>query len=119
MYTRDDECRDRRGEQCDDGEMCIRDSLIPVPGMPKVAEKQFRVGRKSVYLLGKQGHEPVSYTHLDVYKRQVDDPEAAKSILESFVAETRLNAERLQKAVENWCILWSFKRPVPCNPFRI
>ncbi len=30
-----------------------------------------------------------------------DDPEAAKSILESFVAETRLNAERLQKAVEN------------------
>ena len=31
----------------------------------------------------------------------VDDPEAAKSILESFVAETRLNAERLQKAVEN------------------
>ena len=33
--------------------------LIPVPGMPKVAEKQFRVGRKSVYLLG-----TVSYTHL-------------------------------------------------------
>ena len=32
--------------------------LIPVPGMPKVAEKQFRVGRKSVYLLGKQGQEP-------------------------------------------------------------
>lgn len=29
-----------------------------------------------------------------------DDPEAAKSILESFVSETRLNAERLQKAVE-------------------
>lgn len=29
-----------------------------------------------------------------------DDPEAAKSILESFVAETRLNAERLQKAVD-------------------
>lgn len=28
-----------------------------------------------------------------------DDPEAAKSILESFVSETRLNAERLQKAV--------------------
>ena len=26
--------------------------------MPKVAEKQFRVGRKSVYLLGKQGQEP-------------------------------------------------------------
>ena len=32
--------------------------MIPVPGMPKVAEKQFRVGRKSVYLLGKQGQEP-------------------------------------------------------------
>ena len=29
-----------------------------------------------------------------------DDPEAAKSILESFVAETRLNAERLQKAID-------------------
>lgn len=29
-----------------------------------------------------------------------DDPEAAKSILESFVFETRLNAERLQKAVD-------------------
>ena len=29
-----------------------------------------------------------------------DDPEAAKSILESFVSETLLNAERLQKAVE-------------------
>lgn len=29
-----------------------------------------------------------------------DDPEAAKSILESFVSETRLNAERLQKAVD-------------------
>lgn len=29
-----------------------------------------------------------------------DDPEAAHSILESFVSETRLNAERLQKAVD-------------------
>ncbi len=29
-----------------------------------------------------------------------DDPEAAKSILESFISETLLNAERLQKAVE-------------------
>lgn len=29
-----------------------------------------------------------------------DDPEAAKSILKSFVSETRLNAERLQKAVD-------------------
>ena len=29
-----------------------------------------------------------------------DDPEAAKSILESFVSETRLNAERLQKAID-------------------
>ena len=29
-----------------------------------------------------------------------DDPEAAKSIMESFVTETRLNAERLQKAVD-------------------
>ena len=40
----------------------------------------------------------------------VDDPEAAKSILESFVAETRLNAERLQKAVENEdvdCLLYT------------
>lgn len=30
-----------------------------------------------------------------------DDPEAAKSILESFVDETRLNAERLQQAMES------------------
>jgi len=29
-----------------------------------------------------------------------DDPEAAKSIMESFVTETRLNAERLQKAAD-------------------
>lgn len=29
-----------------------------------------------------------------------DDPEAAKSILESFVTETRLNAERLRQAVD-------------------
>ncbi len=33
--------------------------LIPVR-MPKVAEKQFRVGRKSVYLLGKQGRNPMT-----------------------------------------------------------
>lgn len=30
-----------------------------------------------------------------------DDPEAAKSIMESFVSETRLNAERLQKAIDS------------------
>lgn len=30
-----------------------------------------------------------------------DDPEAARSILESFVTETRLNADRLQRAVES------------------
>ncbi|WP_300704716.1 ATP-binding protein [Bacteroides sp.] len=29
-----------------------------------------------------------------------DDPEAAKSIMESFASETRLNAERLQKAID-------------------
>lgn len=29
-----------------------------------------------------------------------DDPEAAKSILESFVSETRLNVGRLQKAAD-------------------
>ena len=29
-----------------------------------------------------------------------DDPEAAKSITESFISETRLNAERLLKAME-------------------
>lgn len=32
--------------------------MIPVPGMPKVAEKPFYVGKTSVYLFGKQGHQP-------------------------------------------------------------
>lgn len=32
--------------------------LIPAPTMPKVAEKSFHVGNRSVYLLGKQGEEP-------------------------------------------------------------
>lgn len=32
--------------------------MIPVPGMPKVAEKPFHVGNRSVYLLGRQGQQP-------------------------------------------------------------
>lgn len=38
------------------GHVALR--LIPVPGMPKVAEKPFYVGRESVYLLGRQGEAP-------------------------------------------------------------
>ena len=38
-----------------------------------------------------------------------DDPEAAKSIMESFVTETRLNAERLQKAAD--AAIWTRWRP--------
>lgn len=32
--------------------------LVPVPGMPEVAEKPFYVGRRSVYLSGRQGELP-------------------------------------------------------------
>lgn len=32
--------------------------MIPVPGMPRVAERFFYVGKKSVHLLGKHGEEP-------------------------------------------------------------
>lgn len=32
--------------------------MVPVAGMPKVAEKPFYVGDKSVYLMGKQGQQP-------------------------------------------------------------
>lgn len=32
--------------------------MVPVPGMPAVAEKPFYVGRRSVYLLGRQGQQP-------------------------------------------------------------
>lgn len=38
------------------GHVALR--LVPVPGMPKVAEKPFYVGHESVYLLGKQGEAP-------------------------------------------------------------
>ncbi len=41
---------------------------------------------------------PYNFSALTAFSE--DDPEAAKSILESFVSETLLNAERLQKAVE-------------------
>lgn len=32
--------------------------MIPVPGMPAVAEKPFYVGSRAVYLMGKQGQQP-------------------------------------------------------------
>lgn len=41
---------------------------------------------------------PYNFSALTAFSE--DDPEAAKSILESFVSETLLNAEHLQKAVE-------------------
>lgn len=39
-----------------DGHVQMR--LVPVAGMPRVAEKQFRLGRRSVYFLGSKGEEP-------------------------------------------------------------
>ena len=58
--------------------------LVPVAGMPDVAEKPFRLGRKSFHLLGKNGEAPndsLVYKDLTIYfhdklrryKRQVED----------------------------------------------
>lgn len=44
--------------------------LIPVPGMPKVAEKPFYVGKRAVYLVGKQGQTPndsIDYKGLTIH----------------------------------------------------
>lgn len=44
--------------------------MIPVPGMPKVAEKPFYMGKRSVHLLGKQGEEPddsIEYKGLSIH----------------------------------------------------
>ena len=44
--------------------------LVPVAGMPAVAEKPFRLGRKSFYLLGKNGEAPddsLKYKDLTIY----------------------------------------------------
>ena len=44
--------------------------LVPVPGMPAVAEKPFYVGRKSFYLMGRQGERPndsVTYKGLTIH----------------------------------------------------
>lgn len=44
--------------------------MIPVAGMPKVAEKPFYVGRKAIYLYGRQGEEPndsTSYNGVKIY----------------------------------------------------
>lgn len=43
---------------------------------------------------------PLNYNFSALTAFSGDDPEAARSILESFVSETRLNAERLQKAID-------------------
>lgn len=44
--------------------------MIPVPGMPTAAEKLFFLGKKSVYLMGKQGEEPndsIDYKGLKIH----------------------------------------------------
>lgn len=44
--------------------------MTPVPGMPKVAEKPFYVGKRSVFLLGKQGERPndsIDYKDLTIH----------------------------------------------------
>ena len=44
--------------------------LVPVAGMPAVAEKPFYVGRKRFYLMGKQGERPndsIAYKDLTIY----------------------------------------------------
>ena len=44
--------------------------MVPVPGLPAMAEKPFHVGRKSVRLLGKNGEEPtdsLDYRDLRIY----------------------------------------------------
>lgn len=44
--------------------------MTPVPGMPKVAEKPFYVGKRSVYLLGKRGETPndsIDYKDLSIH----------------------------------------------------
>lgn len=39
-----------------DGHVAMR--MVPVPGMPAAAEKLFYLGKKSIYLMGKQGEAP-------------------------------------------------------------
>lgn len=51
-----------------DGHVVMR--MIPVPGMPSVAQKPFYVGKKSFYLYGKQGEAPndsLEYKGLSIY----------------------------------------------------
>lgn len=51
-----------------DGHVVMR--MIPVPGMPPVAQKPFYVGKKSFYLYGKQGEAPndsLEYKGLSIY----------------------------------------------------
>ena len=61
--------------------MCIRDSLVHAPEEIEEEDElscsggQGGDGHECVH-----GHEPVSYTHLDVYKRQVKHPAGAEVI---------------------------------------
>ena len=78
--------------------------LIPVPGMPKVAEKQFRVGRKSVYLLGKQGQEPndsMDYKRLDHTLLQQTSGTSQHAL--PLVELSRLSAETSDTGQRRYC----------------
>ena len=58
------------GRKAEDGEMCIRDSSLRVPfsavAQPLLADGRFVQPHRSYVV----NLEAVSYTHLDVYKRQ-------------------------------------------------
>ena len=78
--------------------------LIPVPGMPKVAEKQFRVGRKSVYLLGKQGQEPndsMDYKGLTIH--YYNKPPVRPNMLYRWLNYQWLSAETSDTGQRRYC----------------
>ena len=54
--------------------MCIRDRLGAVQRPLAVEDEAVHVGVSSGQDAGAGGSAPVSYTHLDVYKRQVEYP---------------------------------------------
>ena len=57
--------------------MCIRDRLIPLLSRllgPAITIKSVSVAKATLALFFRlHGDTPVSYTHLDVYKRQVEE----------------------------------------------
>ena len=91
--------------------MCIRDRSVPGPGGPLSLGPLRRLTKVTQLILGATriedrelavvaGLPTVSYTHLDVYKRQmlsvVDDPDVGPAVLKAY---SSLPAELKAKAV--------------------